>query len=202
MITVLGIFLQGPKEDIERMFYSFWNHGATSGELEEWSDTCALFWIHGNGSGLIAHERLFWTMADMALFEILNKEQTKGTNPMLRAEKIAEQRLAEMDKVRWYVPVAKLTDVYTMGTSVRAEKPNGDFSDVLVGCLEGTLEQPTGEPEIPTVERNNPNSIADTATEEVFEVLSGIKTPYLSKYQEKGRIGTEHSRTSNHRKRK
>lgn len=201
--TVLGIFLQGAKEDIERVYYSFWNHGATSGELEWWNDNeqkgCALFWVHGNGNAGAAHDRLFWAMADAALFEILNSENTKGTNPMPRAMEIAEGRLAQMDRVRWYVPTATDVEIFTMGDSVRAEKPVGDFTDVLAGCLEsGELQRPEAEPEPALVDNRKVlgtkvDCIADVASEEAFEATQGIAS-YAQKYISKGKIGAEHSR--------
>ena len=201
--TVLGVFLQGAKEDVERVYYSFWNHGATSGELEWWNEDeqkgCALFWVHGNGDADMAHDRLFWAMADAALFEILNSEHTKGTNPMPRAMEIAEQRLAQMDRVRWYVPTATDVEIFMMGNSVKAEKPVGDFTDVLAGCLEsGELERPEAEPEPSLADnknvlKNKVDCIADTASEEALEATQGIAS-YAQRYISKGKIGAEHSR--------
>ena len=123
--NVIGIFLQGKKEDVEQRHWSFWNRGATEGELDFWNDdadnACALFWIHGSGKEGVAQEKLFWSMADGALAEILNSgENTKKTNPMPRAQKIAEERIALMERVNWYKPIKVDIEFYSMGV-VKAE---------------------------------------------------------------------------------
>lgn len=150
MSTVMGIFVQGEQGDIERVYYSFWNHMACSGDIEYWSDTCALFWIHGSGSAAKAHSKLAYAMNNMALAELQNTENiAKGSRPMLRkrAAEIAQSRLDSMDKVTWYAPPAADLSLYHMGDSVKAEKSTGDLSDVLVSCLErGKFERPDADP--------------------------------------------------------
>ena len=145
--TVLAVFLQGRKEDVERRYYSFWNYSSTGGEMEVWDEEpfCALFWIHGNGDPEVAHAKLNRALVFGALAEILNSEQTKGSNPFDRAVKIAEQRLAAMDRVRWYIPVPELHDFYSMGDSVKAEKSTGNWDqDELVNVLGRNSETDEG----------------------------------------------------------
>jgi hypothetical protein len=165
MNTVLGLFLQGEKEKIEQVYWSFYNHMATDGEIEEWSDTCALFWVHGNGDPIVAHAKLNRALVFMALGEILNSEQTKGTNPFNRAMEIAEQRLAAMDRVRWYIPVPELADFYAMGDSVKAEKSTGNWDqDELVGVLGRNSETDEGAfaPKLPVGFDEPPENKAET----------------------------------------
>lgn len=130
--TVLGVFLRGAKENIINRYYSFWNWGATGGELEWWTDSCALFWIHSKG-GRTADERLFHAMAMMALFEILNKgEAKKGTNPYPQACKIAEERISQIKKVTWF-KIPQAHEVRHSIGQICAEKGTGNFNDDILG---------------------------------------------------------------------
>lgn len=91
-----AVFLQGAKEDIEARFNSFWNWKGISGnkgELDWWYDNCAFFYTYP--------DNFKYAMEMAALQEILNAEQTKGSNPIERARQIAAHRMESMDKVRW-----------------------------------------------------------------------------------------------------
>jgi hypothetical protein len=134
MGNVLLVFIEGKKEDSERVYYSLYNWGATSAEYQEMSDTCGYVVVHGNNKPEVAHYKLSRALKMGALAEILNNENTKGTNPMLRAQKIADERVAAMDKVRWYKPVADLGDIYMMGDSIKAEKSTGNWNDDVLGA--------------------------------------------------------------------
>jgi hypothetical protein len=134
MGNVLLVFIEGKKEDAERVYFSLYNWGATSAEYQEMSDTCGYVVVHGNNKPEIAHAKLNRAFRFAALAEILNSENTSGTNPMARAQKIADERLAAMDKVRWYKPVADLGDIYMMGDSIKAERETGNFDDDVLGA--------------------------------------------------------------------
>jgi hypothetical protein len=134
MGNVLLVFLQGEPDAVQNMYYSLWNWSATSADFQEMSDTCGYIVIHGNNKPEVAHYKLSRALKMGALAEILNSENTKGTNPMLRAQKIADERLAAMDKVRWYKPIADLGDIYMMGDSIKAERETGNFDDDVLGA--------------------------------------------------------------------
>jgi len=131
--SILGIFLVSlSKIAIEQRYYSFWNHEATGGELEWWSNTVALFWIHSCRKGT-ADEKLKRALRSGALSQLL-ATNTKGTNPWPIACKMAEERYSIIDHVTWF-ETANIQDMFALGDSVIAEKPNGDFSDVLESVL-------------------------------------------------------------------
>src|SRR6185369_16490818 len=129
--TRIAIFLQGEKKDIEFRHYAFYNHEACKGELEWWSDNCALFWIASDHRGL-AEAKLFQSLTNCALFEILNTENTKGTNPINRAKAVAKSQIEQMTWVNWYKERGSVWEIYAMGSSVRAEKETGNFDDDVV----------------------------------------------------------------------
>lgn len=125
--TRILVFLQGPKEAIEQRYYSFWNYGATGGELEWWCDNCAAFWVVGDE--VTPPERRFeGAMAAAAQAELANKGQEIGLG---KALSIARARLSEMQWVDWH-KATDVWDAYTMGTSVTAEKGTGNFDDDCV----------------------------------------------------------------------
>lgn len=153
----LAIFLQGEKEAIEQRYYAFWNYGGTSGELEWWSDVCAIIWLwddeplivpertspkwtpqlvqdinRKNRQRRTSMQKLLHVMTESALAEILNADgAAKGSNPIHLARDIAQLRVNEMEWVNWYQPKVSI-DLYGMGTSVRAEKDTGNFDDDVV----------------------------------------------------------------------
>ena len=133
--TILGIFLQGKPENVTAMYNSFYNHGATSGEPEAWSDSCLLFWIHSAGRKT-AEEKLLHSMTQAALFETLNHGAPKGSNPWNQCREIAQNRIAQMQNVTWWKAI-KTQDQWDMGNSVKAEKATGDISDVFEQSLNG-----------------------------------------------------------------
>lgn len=131
--TILGVFLQGEnKEAIEARYNSFWNHQATGGEPEWWCDNTLLFWIHSSGK-YNANEKLERAMTFAALAEILNTENTKKTNPMDRARRIARERISQIEMVNWVKTCAVDVDLYEFGDSVSAETSTGNFDDDVLG---------------------------------------------------------------------
>jgi len=133
MGNVLLVFIEGKKEDAERVYFGLYNHMATSAEYQEMSDTCGYIVVHGNNKPEVAQAKLLRALKMGALAEILNTEPTKGTNPIFRAESIANERFAAMDRVRWYQPIADLGDIYMMGDSIKAEKETGNWNDDVLG---------------------------------------------------------------------
>ena len=127
--TILGVFLQGKKEDIERRFYSFWNHEATGGELEYWSDECGLFWIYSDVRET-AQRKLIKAMARGAFAELANRRE-EGFGAWRKAVDKAFERYDLLDWVRWY-QAPPSTEYFTFGTSVTAEKGTGNFDDDVV----------------------------------------------------------------------
>ena len=132
--TILGIFLTGTsKQDIEQRYYSFYNHEATGGELEWWSETCALFWIYTSKQGT-AEEKLKLALVRGAFAEILQTRNTKGSNPWPEACLIAEERYQKIDHVTWF-QTTRVWDMFDMGTAVHAEKGTGNFDDDVLGSV-------------------------------------------------------------------
>ena len=134
MGNVLLVFIEGKKEDAERVYFGLYNHGATSAEYQEMSDTCGYVVVHGNNKPEVAQAKLYQAFVSGALAEILNSENTKGTSPMNRARKVASERLSAMDRVRWYKPLPDLGDIYMMGDSIKAEKSTGNWNDDVLGA--------------------------------------------------------------------
>jgi hypothetical protein len=129
--TILGIFLVGKsKESIEERYFSFWNHGATGGDLEWWCDTCALFWIY-TSKNQTAEDKLLTALANGALAELINKG-SKGHDPWPEACEIAMDRYEQMDHVTWF-KTEKVWEMYDVGDSVTAEKGTGNFDDDVLG---------------------------------------------------------------------
>ncbi len=130
----IGVFLTGHKQDIEWRFFAFWNYGATCGELEWWSETCALFWLWDD-KNKTASEKIIHIFTQCALSEILSRENTKGTNPMERAEAIAIVQFETMHWVNWYKQpgVFGLGNAFSLGSSIKAERDTGNFNDDVVG---------------------------------------------------------------------
>lgn len=129
--TVWAVFLSGAKEDIELRFNSFWNWKGICGnsaELEWWHDGMASFWSYP--------KNFAYAMEMAALAEILNSENTKGTNPLPRAVEIAEQRMGLIEKVTVIKNNDKIAqDVFGMGTSISAERSSGNFNDLVAETI-------------------------------------------------------------------
>lgn len=128
--TSIAVFLQGEKSAIESMFNSFWNHEATSGKLVWDCESCAYFWVSNQ-----PEDRLWSAMVKAAQAEIMNAG-SKGTNALARAFKVANARFDAIDWVNWIKFPKASIDLFDLGTSVKAEKPNGDFSDAIVESLD------------------------------------------------------------------
>ncbi len=128
------IFLQGAPNDIEMRHNSFYNHGTTDCSLEYMSDRCAFFWLWDNDL-MTCSQQFQKAMEKAALFEILSKGGTKGTNPMNAARQMAALRIGLIEWVHWYKSEAHL-NLYDLGTSVKAEKGGDEWNDFLGGKLE------------------------------------------------------------------
>ena len=135
--TILGIFLVGKsKEDIQRRYFSFYNHEATGGDLEWWCDNddnkVALFWIYSS-KARSADEKLRLALVRAAHQELL-KRHTKGTNPWPKACDIAQARYESIERVTWFKSES-VWDMFDMGDSVTAEKGTGNFDDDVLGAV-------------------------------------------------------------------
>lgn len=91
-----AVVLEGDnRQEIIERFWSFWNHGATSGELEWQSETRATFWARGNGK-LLGRDKILHAMENAMLFKLLNDagdiawKGVKG-GAMPTAKKIAKE---------------------------------------------------------------------------------------------------------------
>lgn len=133
--TRYGIFLVSKdKKAIEERYYSFFNHGGTSGELEWWADNTALLWIFGT-TKITVDDKFRWTLAQMALFTILNKGHTKGRDAWIEACDLAYDWYDKIEYVNW-LSFDVHVDLYGLGDSVHAEKDTGNFNcDVISKTL-------------------------------------------------------------------
>jgi len=128
--SVLGVFLQGKKEDIERRFFSFWNHEATSAELEYWCDECAMFFV-GPDQREAAERKLLKAFCRGVYAELTNAKHPEGFATWRKAVDVGWERFDAAERVRWYMPVTGY-DIYNMGV-VAAEKGTGNFDDDVLG---------------------------------------------------------------------
>ncbi len=127
--TRILVFLQASSMDaIKERFYSFWNHGATGGELEWWSDTCAAFWVWGSKTETPLR-RLESAMVMATEAKHLNQGEDKGFGRCLTE---VRRMLAQMKWVHWYQNLDVFTP-YSMGDSIVAERGTGNFNDDVLG---------------------------------------------------------------------
>lgn len=90
------------EEEIEQRFWSFWNHGATQGELTWNHDrTGAHFWVTSNRHGT-GFEKLHRAMVNICLFKILNENPDAGKGEkggaLPEARKQAQEWLESLDQ--------------------------------------------------------------------------------------------------------
>lgn len=138
--TVIAVFLTGEnKRDIQERYFSFWNFGATNGDLDWWSETCAMFWIPSDNRKVTAEGKFKKYLWKSALAEIIQSRDTKGSNPSPDAIKVAQERWASIDWVRWYSP-KRYWAIHTEGIEIKAEKETGNFEDVLVTVLQNNRD--------------------------------------------------------------
>ena len=126
----IAVGLHGEENDILDRFNSFWNHGATNGELQWLTDGNAYFWT--------TKKDLKKALVNATLFELWNKhpeleEDDKEAEALAIAKRIAKDRLAKIENnpqllnFNKQVSIANL-DCYAMG-SIKAEKPDNDYSN-------------------------------------------------------------------------
>ena len=109
-----AVLIEGNASDIENRFNSFWNHGATSGELHWQTDVRAYFWT--------TEKKLLKAMTNASLFRLMNEaEETnclKGCKggAMPYAKEIAKNWLAQVEKTRDVLRYATNNEFFAMGT--------------------------------------------------------------------------------------
>jgi hypothetical protein len=105
-VTAIGIENDDPIE-IERKYYSFYNHQATSGELHWLTSNFAYFWTN--------NEDLNKALLNIALFELLNidygKSKGKKRGLLPEAQIRAEQILQSIQITNFIVKDAEM-DLY------------------------------------------------------------------------------------------
>jgi hypothetical protein len=135
--TVLGVFLTGKdRTAIEQRFFSFWNHGATKGEMEWWSDTCAFFWVT-ESKNQTAEEKFKLSLIRAALYEILpptSRRAYKHVNAWVDACEIGLKRFELIDRVNWLV-FSNTIELFSLADSISAEKETGNFDDDVLGSV-------------------------------------------------------------------
>jgi hypothetical protein len=93
------------KTDIERRFYSFWNHGATTGELVWLNSEFAYFWS--------TKSELLKSLTGAALFNLLNTNplefKGKQFGAMPKAREIGKQIFDNIPRGK-VVDISKISD--------------------------------------------------------------------------------------------
>ena len=126
----IAVGLHGEENDILDRFNSFWNHGATKGELQWLTEGNAYFWT--------TQKDLKKALVSATLFELWNKhpeleEDDKEVEALAIAKRIAKERLSKIENnpqllnFNKQVSIANL-DCYAMG-SIKAEKPDSDYQN-------------------------------------------------------------------------
>ena len=126
----IAVGLHGEENDILDRFNSFWNHGATSGELHWQTAGNAYFWT--------TEKDLKKAILNATLFELWNnhpemEEDDREAEALTIAKRIAKDRLAKIENnpkllnFSKQVSIANL-DCYAMG-SIKAEKPDTDYAN-------------------------------------------------------------------------
>jgi hypothetical protein len=94
--TVIAIGIESidnNRIEIEHTFYSFWNHGATNGELHWLTEKFAYFWT--------GPQALLKSLINAALFELLgiesHKSKGKAGGLMREAESLARTKLDSIE---------------------------------------------------------------------------------------------------------
>ena len=118
---VIKIYIEakdGQDETVEAWFNSFWNHGATKGELEKI--------VEGTGAFLTTRKKFMRALVDIHLFILLNEmeghgeaglEACKGLKGgvMPRAKEIAQAVFDGMEKRDSSMRYGRIGYVYTLG---------------------------------------------------------------------------------------
>jgi hypothetical protein len=117
--TNIAVCLIGLDTDIELQFNSFWNHGATNGELHWTMPWRAFFWTN--------EKRLIKSLIKGALYYILNNYPEKYIGKPCRLAHVAsylgKRRFREMPRESQIVYTNSTLEEYSLGT-IQAE-----FSD-------------------------------------------------------------------------
>jgi len=115
-----AVVLEGDnRQEITERFWSFWNHGATNGELEWQNKTRATFWARGD-SKLIGRDKILRAMENAMLFKLLNDSGDiawKGVEggAMPTAKKIAKEWYDTLETLRGEsraIKINSLDEVY------------------------------------------------------------------------------------------
>ena len=126
----IAVGLHGEENDILDRFNSFWNHGATSGELHWLTDGNAYFWT--------TEKDLKKAILNATLFELWNKhpeleEDNKAAEALTIAKRITKDRLAEIENNPQLLNFNKQVSVENIGFhsigSIKAEKPDSDYQN-------------------------------------------------------------------------
>jgi hypothetical protein len=126
----IAVGLHGDKQSITERFYSFWNHGATDGELHWLTEGNAYFWT--------TEKDLKKAILNATLFELWNKnpeleEDDKQAEVEVIAKRIAKDRLAKIENNPQLLNFNKAVSVENIGFhsigTITAEKPDTDYAN-------------------------------------------------------------------------
>ena len=122
--TNLAVCMIGNENDINAQFNSFWNHGATNGELQWTMPFRAYFWTD--------KKRLTRALINGALFYILNNypEKFKGKKggALALARYLGRRRFREMPRESQLVYTNQTLEEYSLGTITAEFSDNCDLS--------------------------------------------------------------------------
>lgn len=137
------VILTGDAEEIKLQFNSFWNHGATNGELDWICDTTAQFWTSAYKlkKYFVNRAKFALTADDCSLWIVIkNKARMTRTQKVQKIFAVAEKVGAEQfDKFRtnfktdFKVKFGGFAETYSM-SSDKAEKPDENAKDMFIAA--------------------------------------------------------------------
>jgi hypothetical protein len=132
----IAVCIEGPtRKTIERRFWSFWNHGATNGELQWHHETRAHFWT--------TDDKLLKSIHNAVLFKLLNKyEWFFGDNEEKlerAAASIARTEVGYIPRVSWVTNVRENLVPHDVSTASAEFGDDEDITKHMVSKNRGSL---------------------------------------------------------------
>jgi hypothetical protein len=133
--TVIAVFIKGDNEqDVNERFWSFWNHGATSGEFH---------WVEGKGNGYFwtTPAKLLKALEGAALFKLLGdsdelrEHDPDGWKHCVKGIKGGLLPQAKINAKVWLDSIEKKGGQLAIGTADFSDPDN--FGTYSMGTIDG-----------------------------------------------------------------
>ena len=133
--TVIAVFIKGDKEqDVNERFWSFWNHGATSGEFH---------WVEGKNNGYFwtTPEKLKLSLERAAFHKILNdsdklrEQDPEGWKHCIKGIKGGLLPQAKINGKVWFDSIEKKGGQLAIGSNDFSDPDN--FGTYSMGTIDG-----------------------------------------------------------------